>query len=807
MEETEELLIQKNLYKKEGTAEPELIPKSELYDDDGLPLDPDNPDLKTTYDFRAYFKTPYDAEYSAANVYEYHVKDPGGYYCKWVPADPEHDNPNEESSTGHFERILVNGSGIKNYEDLAQLDSDTLHHATFDTSINGAISQIPAYYDVELRGLIPGTQFKVVERPNETPEGYEFYRYEVNDDGTNRIVYPENSSGEIDPSEGVTGNITKGHDSQVLVDNYKGFALHLYKTWADASTIKDRDPAYFAVFYETTDPVTGEITSRTLISAADAVMQLSYSADPQELAWFYLHLPGVVGVESPEFGKYVVREVTLTGNNITVGNDGVVSGYDSYTVVEDGGVMELKGTANSAGAVQKLIPYKVTYAEPKTIGTTLREFRVTNTPSDKPAVKFLKEDWSGNHLAGATFTLKHGTTDIFPAAGKTSDSQGLISIDHLTENTDYVLKEIATPLGYYGLQEQLTLQLVTDETDGWTLTVLPDSGEITNYYKVGHEQVKNDQGVVTAEYVTLTLKNKPYHFEAIKVDGTNDKPLSGVKFELYRWVTVGTSGDWRPIGWPDSTIIVTDANGVIPHLDEDLPVGTYQLREKEAPDCYNAVGNIEFTINNMGVISLEGTLPAGVVLTATEGTGEHAGELVYTLTVPNTPKPLKLKKVDASGADLVGAKFSLWQKSDAQSGSGSIIWSAMTDPLTVYNDIDMTSVSEFDLESLPPGYYRLEETNAPTGYVIKQQYFYFVIKDDRVVKLCNEDGSGESTEIGLAKLTEQSGVYTITVKNTPGAELPVTGGIGTAIFYVIGSMLVLVCGVVLVARRRVRAHK
>jgi len=804
IEETKELRIQKNLYKEE-TAEPELIPKSALYDDDGKPRDPDDPDLKTTYDFRAYFKTPYDADYSPANVYEYHVKDPGGYYCKWVPADPEHPDPNDPLSVGHFERILVNGVGIKEYENLARLDSDTLHHATFDTSINGAISQIPAYYEVELRGLIPGTQFKVVERPNETPEGYEFYRYEVNDDGTNRIVYPKNSSGAIDPEEGVTGSITKDRDSKVLVDNYKGFALHLYKTWADASTIKDRAPAYFAVFYETTVPETGEISSRTLIGADDAVKQLSYSADPQELTWFYLHLPNVNNVESPEFGKYVVREVTLTGDNIIVGYDGVVSVYDSCTVVEDGGVMTLRGTANSAGAEEKEIPYKVAYAEPKTIGTTLREFRVTNTPSGIPAVKFLKEDWSGHPLAGATFTLRQDTTNIFPAGGKTSDNQGQISIEHLTENTDYVLKETAAPQGYYGLQEALTLQLVADETTGWTLDVSPVTGEIANFYEVGVEEETNDQGDVTIKYVTLTLKNKPYHFEVIKEDGPSNKPLPGVVFELHEWKTSGTAGGWSndPMKWDGISDLVTGENGVIPHLDKDLPAGTYQLREMETPDRYNQIDNIDFTISKMGVISLGTNLPDGVVLTGpTEGTGEHAGEYVYTITVPNTPKLLKLKKVDASGADLAGAKFSLTQKGEAQDGQGNIIWTAMTEPLQDYNNIDMTDKSEFDLESLPAGYYRLEETKAPSEYVITQNYFYFVIKDDREVKLCNENGSGEATTIGQATVSEQDGVYTITVENHPGAVLPSSGGPGTTWIYLLGALLLLGCGVALVARRR-----
>ena len=45
-------------------------------------------------------------------------------------------------------------------------------------------------------------------------------------------------------------------------------------------------------------------------------------------------------------------------------------------------------------------------------------------------------------------------------------------------------------------------------------------------------------------------------------------------------------------------------------------------------------------------------------------------------------------------------------------------------------------------------------------------------------------------------------IYQATVVNNAGAELPSTGGIGTTLFYVIGTILVLGAGVVLVAKKR-----
>lgn len=82
-----------------------------------------------------------------------------------------------------------------------------------------------------------------------------------------------------------------------------------------------------------------------------------------------------------------------------------------------------------------------------------------------------------------------------------------------------------------------------------------------------------------------------------------------------------------------------------------------------------------------------------------------------------------------------------------------------------------------------------------------------MIKKGRSVKLCKEDGAGEADEIGPAKLSQSKlsqseGVYTITIKNSFVAALPITGGPGTRLFTILGSILILGAGVLLWRRRR-----
>ena len=370
---------------------------------------------------------------------------------------------------------------------------------------------------------------------------------------------------------------------------------------------------------------------------------------------------------------------------------------------------------------------------------------------------------------------------------------------------EYVLIETKSPDGYFGLDTPLTVKLTASEEEGWRLVVTPDEGDTANYYEAGTE-IQTDT-VSGLEYLTLTIKNRPYEFLAVKTDETNaDIKLTGAKFKLYKQTSTGSSTGWSndAMAWDGNDILETDQNGRIPHLDNQLPAGTYQLREQAAPDGYSKLsGNIDFTVSQSGRITL-GNHPNNVVLTGpVEGIGNQAGKLVYTLTIPNDPIPLIIKKVDESNGSLEGAKFSLSKRTSGQSGSGGPMWSSLEGEASANNTIDMTAKSETSLSDLPAGTYRLEETKAPAGYIIQEKYHYFVIDSDRTVTLCDENGrkvTGNSWRNAI--LGQKDGIYTITIKNHPGAELPDAGGPGTALLYFFGSMIMCLAGAGLIMKKR-----
>ena len=67
----------------------------------------------------------------------------------------------------------------------------------------------------------------------------------------------------------------------------------------------------------------------------------------------------------------------------------------------------------------------------------------------------------------------------------------------------------------------------------------------------------------------------------------------------------------------------------------------------------------------------------------------------------------------------------------------------------------------------------------------------------------NATGTAKFTVTGG---TYEDGVIKMKVVNNKGAQLPETGGIGTTIFYVAGSILVLAAAILLITKRRMGAE-
>ena len=156
-------------------------------------------------------------------------------------------------------------------------------------------------------------------------------------------------------------------------------------------------------------------------------------------------------------------------------------------------------------------------------------------------------------------------------------------------------------------------------------------------------------------------------------------------------------------------------------------------------------------------------------------------------------------KVDGSNKPLAGAQFELYKsdnstKVEVVGAAGMYTVCTKNDSPTDHSHVttlDTAADGKLTVSGLEQGTYYLKETLAPAGYNLLTAPVKVVIGANGVITV------GDSAE---AK-TE------VSVINQAGTVLPETGGIGTTIFYVLGSILVLGAGILLVSKKRMSSEK
>ena len=107
----------------------------------------------------------------------------------------------------------------------------------------------------------------------------------------------------------------------------------------------------------------------------------------------------------------------------------------------------------------------------------------------------------------------------------------------------------------------------------------------------------------------------------------------------------------------------------------------------------------------------------------------------------------------------------------------------------------------FTFTGLTPGIYMILETEYPDGYITMTSNPIFRVNEDLSIDLLDSEGNpiaGNRTE--TVRVVENS--VTIIVGNVAGAALPYTGGPGTGLFTILGSVLLAFAGILLIRRRR-----
>ena len=142
---------------------------------------------------------------------------------------------------------------------------------------------------------------------------------------------------------------------------------------------------------------------------------------------------------------------------------------------------------------------------------------------------------------------------------------------------------------------------------------------------------------------------------------------------------------------------------------------------------------------------------------------------------------------------LAGATFTLSKNSDGSSpialvSKGNNVYRvAKTGETGTVTEITTDATGKFTIQGLDADTYYLTETAAPAGYNKLAGAVTITIGENGVVNATAE---------------APQGVDEVKILNQSGTELPSTGGMGTTLFYVLGSVLVVGAVVLLVTRKR-----
>ena len=193
-------------------------------------------------------------------------------------------------------------------------------------------------------------------------------------------------------------------------------------------------------------------------------------------------------------------------------------------------------------------------------------------------------------------------------------------------------------------------------------------------------------------------------------------------------------------GLSGAEMILADENGeILVNLDTQEPLewtsnanparvslmpGNYRVIEKKAPDGYQKVEAVDFTVRTDGSIFTYGKLLEGDTIVLLDKKLEPEKKLV------------SIKKVDNKGVMINGASLELWTEGEGAAKIES--WFSMAG-----------SAKEFQLK---PGMYRLKEKEAPAGHVALQQDIVFTVSESGQVAVT----SGEKVTVENSTLVVQN---------------------------------------------------
>ena len=382
-------------------------------------------------------------------------------------------------------------------------------------------------------------------------------------------------------------------------------------------------------------------------------------------------------------------------------------------------------------------------------------------------------------VAGDKTTFVVSTTDAFSAPAFANALKAAMSGKTGTTLTadGTTVKATNLDLGYY---------FVTS-TNGALCNLTTTDPTVTIHDKndIPFNKVDDKESVDVGEIVTYTITGKVPDYTGFTTYTylITDTMSEGLTFQKNVNVTVGGTDV------TSACTITYDKDNNANKFTVYIPVKSYTIGAEikvtyTAVVNENAVAKIE---NNAATL----TYSNDPIDTSKTTTTPEDRETVYSAKVVIN-KYVK----DSNNEKLAGAKFVLYKEVKTDDSDTTtkyyykwndtakkVEWTTSKADATV-KTTDANGAAAFD--GLKDGTYYLEEVKAPAGYNL--------LKDPAEVVVNGASANPSSLTV------------TGNIENSSGAELPETGGMGTTIFYVLGSVLILAAVVLLVTRKRMSSR-
>ena len=376
---------------------------------------------------------------------------------------------------------------------------------------------------------------------------------------------------------------------------------------------------------------------------------------------------------------------------------------------------------------------------------------------------------------------------------------------------------LTVPTGYYLIKDNGPV----NDGEAYSLYVVQVVGPTTISPKVGtttsDKKVDDKNDSNTTEDATTWQDSADYDIgDAVpfKLSATIAQDYAnythGYKLTFHDKEDAGLSFNKNSVKvYVDGTLITTGYEVVTEGLTDGC---TFEVRFdnlKEITSVHaGSVISVEYTstLNNQAVIGSTGNKNTSHVSYTNNPNDEQTGEggktpddvvIVFTYkTIVNkvTKNPNYDPTVEGSEEyiPLKGAGFTLYKKN--ASGTYEAVGSEL-------KSADMTT---FTWSGLDDGDYKLVETTTPAGYntIADIEFTISAGHVDGDIPYLNTLSGNVTSGTATFTAAVNDGSLSTDVVNNSGTQLPSTGGIGTTIFYVLGSVLVLGAAVLLVTKKR-----